>query len=426
MNDETGTVRACQPSTRGVTPPVPLLASKLHVPRPRGALVARPRLGKRLGTAATLTLVSAPAGFGKTTLLAERAGGRRSRRQSVAWLSLDRSDNDPLFWTYVVAALTVRPRSRCPRPATAPVADRAGLLNEMRRLTARCRAGARRLPRHRLPEMHDGDGFLLEHLPAAVAPGDRHPRRSAAAAGPVAGARRARRDPGRRPAVHRRRGRRRTSTSHGSGPDRGGRGRAGAADRGLDRRPAAGRPLAAGARRTPPASSPASPATTGTSSTTSPRRCCSGNPSASGTSCCDTAILDRLSGPLCDAVTGRDDGSADARRRWNGPTCSSSRSTTSATWYRYHHLFADVLRARLLGEQPNLVPCCTGGPAAGTSAHDRTEDAVSHALAAARHRPGGASDGAGAAGDAAHPAGRDAARLAAGSCPPTWSGAAPC
>ena len=71
----------------------------------------RARLTERLnrGAASTLTLVSAPAGFGKTTLLAEwlTAGpARPTDERSAAWLSLDQGDNDPAsFWTYVVAAL---------------------------------------------------------------------------------------------------------------------------------------------------------------------------------------------------------------------------------------------------------------------------------------------------------------------------------
>ena len=86
----------------------PLLETKLHVPRGRRGLVARPRLSERLsrGAESTLTLVSAPAGFGKTTLLAEWLAGAPAEGRSAAWLSLDRRDNDPaLFWTYLVAAL---------------------------------------------------------------------------------------------------------------------------------------------------------------------------------------------------------------------------------------------------------------------------------------------------------------------------------
>ena len=84
----------------------PLLETKLHVPRRRPGLVARPRLTERLQAEPALVLVSAPAGFGKTTLLAEwlAAGSADGRR--VAWLSLDTADNDPvLFWSYLIAAL---------------------------------------------------------------------------------------------------------------------------------------------------------------------------------------------------------------------------------------------------------------------------------------------------------------------------------
>src|ERR1051325_10186138 len=86
----------------------PLLEMKLHVPRWRRSLVARPRLSERLsrGAESTLTLVSAPAGFGKTTLLAEWLAAAAAGERSVAWLSLDQRDNDPAsFWTYLVAAL---------------------------------------------------------------------------------------------------------------------------------------------------------------------------------------------------------------------------------------------------------------------------------------------------------------------------------
>src|SRR5262245_37045983 len=87
-----------------------LLATKLHVPRQQPGFVARPRLTGRLdeALAGRLILVCAPAGFGKTSLLADwaRRGGR-----SAAWLSLDAGDNDPArFWRHVVAALDrVRP-----------------------------------------------------------------------------------------------------------------------------------------------------------------------------------------------------------------------------------------------------------------------------------------------------------------------------
>ena len=82
-----------------------LLATKLHVPGPRPGFVPRPRLTDRLdeGLGRGLVLVCAPAGSGKTALLADWA--RRGRRP-VAWLSLDAGDNDPArFWRHAVAAL---------------------------------------------------------------------------------------------------------------------------------------------------------------------------------------------------------------------------------------------------------------------------------------------------------------------------------
>lgn len=85
----------------------PLLTTKLYIPPPRPRLVPRPRLlqrldeGLRLGH--RLTLVSAPAGFGKTTLITEWVCGLP---REVAWLSLDEGDNDPAqFVNYLVAAL---------------------------------------------------------------------------------------------------------------------------------------------------------------------------------------------------------------------------------------------------------------------------------------------------------------------------------
>src|SRR5215472_7672830 len=87
-----------------------LLATKLHVPRLQPGFVYRPRLGEALdeGLARRLILVCAPAGFGKTALLAHWA---RSRDRLVAWLSLDAADNDPArFWRHAMAALDqVRP-----------------------------------------------------------------------------------------------------------------------------------------------------------------------------------------------------------------------------------------------------------------------------------------------------------------------------
>ena len=85
--------------------PTPILATKLYIPPPRPQVVLRPRLIERLneGLHRKLTLISAPAGFGKTTLVSEWVAGRE---RPVAWLSLDEGDSDPTrFLTYLVAAL---------------------------------------------------------------------------------------------------------------------------------------------------------------------------------------------------------------------------------------------------------------------------------------------------------------------------------
>jgi LuxR family maltose regulon positive regulatory protein len=91
---------------------IPLLITKLYIPPPRPNLVPRPRLierldeGLRLGR--KLALISAPAGFGKTTLSTEwlYSKDREVSSRSVAWLSLDEGDNDPArFFNYLTAAL---------------------------------------------------------------------------------------------------------------------------------------------------------------------------------------------------------------------------------------------------------------------------------------------------------------------------------
>lgn len=83
----------------------PLILTKLYIPRPQANLVSRPRLITLLneGLQGKLTLISAPPGFGKTTLLGDWA---RQYADRVAWLTLDERDNDlARFLTYLIAAL---------------------------------------------------------------------------------------------------------------------------------------------------------------------------------------------------------------------------------------------------------------------------------------------------------------------------------
>jgi LuxR family transcriptional regulator, maltose regulon positive regulatory protein len=87
----------------------PLVSTKLRPSQARPKLVARPRLVGRLDPEAgrRLTLVSAPAGFGKTTLLGKWAKDQMDKGRPVAWLSLDEDDNDPArFVAYLVAAIS--------------------------------------------------------------------------------------------------------------------------------------------------------------------------------------------------------------------------------------------------------------------------------------------------------------------------------
>src|SRR5579871_670944 len=93
------------PAGVAMSGPDVLLATKLHVPRPQPGFVPRARLVEALsgGLARRLILVCAPAGSGKTALLADWAP---SGNRPVAWLSLDAADNDPVrFWRHTVAAL---------------------------------------------------------------------------------------------------------------------------------------------------------------------------------------------------------------------------------------------------------------------------------------------------------------------------------
>ena len=95
------------PSFTG-TPSLHLLTTKISVPPTRLNMVTRPRLMQRMNAAVrgTITLIVAPAGWGKTTLLSAWYADPSHGTLPLAWVSLDASDNDPTrFWTYVLAAL---------------------------------------------------------------------------------------------------------------------------------------------------------------------------------------------------------------------------------------------------------------------------------------------------------------------------------
>jgi LuxR family maltose regulon positive regulatory protein len=153
--------------------PTPILATKLYVPPLRPAMVSRPRLLAQLneGLQRKLILISAPAGFGKTTLISEWLAGCE---RPAAWLSLDAGDSDPIrFLTYLVAALqTIAPHIgeevpgmlQSPQPPP-PEAVLTALLNDLATLLDH---SILVLDDYHVIDAKSVDQaltFLLEHLP---------------------------------------------------------------------------------------------------------------------------------------------------------------------------------------------------------------------------------------------------------------------
>ena len=158
--------------------------------------------------------------------------------------------------------------------------------------------------------------------------------------------------------------------------------RSGRPHRRLDCRPATGGALDAGARRTFPGSSGRSPETTATSWTIWSTRSCSASPTRVRSFLLQTAILDRLSGPLCDAVTGQEDGKArlEALERGNFFVVPLD---DKRHWYRYHHLFAEVLSRAFAGRSSPIRSLTLHRRAsAWYEQHGSAADAIRHALAA--------------------------------------------
>jgi LuxR family maltose regulon positive regulatory protein len=152
---------------------LPLLSTKLYIPSLRPELVPRPRLIERLdaGLDRKLTLISAPAGYGKTTLLSEwiASCGRR-----VAWLSLDEHDNDPTrFWMYVCAAVCgALPKvsgafqamlAATPQPAIETVLT--ALINELAGQSSQIVLVLDDYQMIKTQSIHAGLAFLLDYLP---------------------------------------------------------------------------------------------------------------------------------------------------------------------------------------------------------------------------------------------------------------------
>jgi len=176
----------------------PLLATKLYIPPVRPELVMRPRLVERLNAglfARKLTLISAPAGFGKTTLLSEwvadlgltSAGGKPEKVQGqkskirMAWLSLDAGDNDPVrFLAYLIAAFQTIDESvgrgalgalQSPGFAKAstpsPMEELLTvLINQINAIPGGCVLVLDDYHLVTAQTIHDALAFLLDHMPA--------------------------------------------------------------------------------------------------------------------------------------------------------------------------------------------------------------------------------------------------------------------
>jgi LuxR family maltose regulon positive regulatory protein len=380
-------------SQRETVMPAPVLETKLYLPRPRPGLVLRPRLSRRLdvGTTGKLVLVSAPAGFGKTTLLADWLALREAvpeHERSVAWLSLDRGDNEPAtFWTYVIAAL----RTVAPGLGTSELALLASpqpppidlvlttLLNE---LGAAAEDLVLVLDDYHViesREVQDAMGFLLEHLPARL-----HLVIASRADPAVPLARlRARGD-----LVELRAAELRFTPEETAAYLNGVMGLALTAQdvAALEERTEgwiAALQLAALSMQGRDDVAGFIAGFTGDDRYIVDylaEEVLHRQPPPVRDFLLHTSLLSRLNGPLCDAVTGGEGGRAmlEALDRGNlflVPLDDRRR------WYRYHHLFADVLRARLSDESPHLVPELHRRASDWYGENGERSEAIGHAIA---------------------------------------------
>jgi LuxR family maltose regulon positive regulatory protein len=370
-----------------------LLATKLHVPGPHPGLVPRPRLAERLeeGLVRGLMLVCAPAGYGKTVLLADWA--RRSQRP-VAWLSLDAGDNDPArFWRHGVAALDrarpglagrLGPLFGPPAPASYRGLVTA-LINE---LAAGPSAGQALLvldDYHLIDSgaVHSSLGFLLEHRPPGL-----HLVLASRSDPPLA--------------LARLRGRGQLAEL-----------RAAELRFTADEAAALLRHMAAGPGTALPEAAVAALAarTEGWAAGLQlAGLSLRGQPDAAGfvaafagshryvldylteevleqqtgqvrTFLLETSVLERLSGELCDAVTGRPGSQALLEHAERAGLFVVPLDEVRG-WWRYHHLFADLLRAHLQQDQPSRVAELHRNAAAWYEDHGLADDAIRHAAAA--------------------------------------------
>jgi LuxR family transcriptional regulator, maltose regulon positive regulatory protein len=373
----------------------PLLETKFHVPRRGRGVVPRPRLIEGLTRRAesALTLVSAPAGFGKTTLLtewlAEWLAAAPAGERCAAWLSLDPRDNDPaLFWRYLVAALDAAAPGvgtnvllllQSSQPPTEAVL--ATLLNDLNTLTKDVVLVLDDFHVIEAPEVQDGMAFLLEHLPARI-----H-LVLAARADPSLPLARLR---GRGELVEVRAADLRFTSDEAATYL--------SEVMGLTLTEQDVEALEDRTEGWIAALQLAALSMQGRDDVAAFIAGFAGDdryivdylaeevlqrqPEQVRSFLLQTSILGRLSGSLCDAVTGQDDGKAtlEALERGNlflEPLDDRRR------WYRYHHLFADVLQAHLLDERPGGVADLHRRASAWFEQNGDRAEAIDHALAGA-------------------------------------------
>ena len=362
-----------------------LLATKLHVPGPRPGFVPRPRLAGALGGG--LVLVCAPAGFGKTALLADwlRSGGR-----PVAWLSLDAGDNDPVrFWRHVVAALDrARPGTGervAPLFAPAPSSFEGLVTALINELAAQSGENPIVLVLDDYHLIHAGQvhaslEFLLEHLPPGL-----HLLLASRSDPPLPLARLRARGL----LAELRADDLRFTAEEAAALLRESAGAAlpGAAVAALVARTegwAAGLQLAALSLRGRSDIAGFVAAFSGSHRYILDYltgEVLDGLPEQVREFLLETSVLERLSGGLCDAVTGRDDGQAMLERVEQAGLFLMPMDEVRG-WWRYHRLFADLLRARLQQQRPGRVVVLHRAAAAWYEEHGLADDAVGHALAA--------------------------------------------
>jgi LuxR family maltose regulon positive regulatory protein len=373
-----------------------LLWTKLVAPAPRADLLPRAGLRSLLQSSlqAKLCLVAAPAGSGKTTLLAQWravAGGGR-----VAWVSLEDGDNDPTrFWSYLVAAL----RTVEPEMGTVALEALRGPSVELERMVVPslvndlATMGAPLVlvldDYHLITEAicHQTLGWFLDHLPAAV-----HVVVSTRLDPPLPLARmRARGELAElRVGELQFTGEEVAELLNGSmSLDLAAEDMARLAER--TEGWAAGLVLAGLSLRDRPDSSGFIAAFSGGDRHVADylvAEVLDRQPEELRTFLLRTSVLERLSGPLCDAVLDTR-GSAELLRELEASNLFVVPLDDRRQWYRYHQLFADLLRLQLGTREPGLVPELHRRAAAWHQGNGNVDEAIAHASAAGDYTEAG-------------------------------------